>query len=110
MTVESSSLVEEINVLLAAPPASDREPYLHRLEDVLTAGYAHALALEAERWRLERRLGELALQLAEGREDAPTDELVRLARRMSDVAVALSRLRGLLATLKDKASAVRAAA
>ena len=107
---ESSSLVEEISALLEAPPARERGVDLDRLEDTLTAGYAEALALEAERWRLERRLGEVALSLAEGEQGAGTDELVRLARRMADAAGDLSRLRGLLATLRDRASEARAAA
>jgi hypothetical protein len=110
MPVENSSLVEEINALLAAPPAPDRGPYLDRLEHVLASGYAQALALEAERWRLERRLREIALELADGKEGARTEELVSLARRMADAAGDLSRLRGLLTTLKARASAVRAAA
>jgi hypothetical protein len=41
-------------------------PTLARMEDTLTEGYAKALALEAERWRLERRIGEVA---REGRTD-----------------------------------------
>jgi len=111
VTVESSSLVEEISALLEAPTARERGPYLDLLEHTLTAGYAHALALEAERWRLERRFGEVALGLAYGEEGAAgTDELVSLARRMADAAGDLSLLRGLLVTLRDHASAVRAAA
>lgn len=110
MTVESSSLVEEINVLLAAPPASDREPYLHRLEDVLTAGYAHALALEAERWRLERQIGEVASRLAYEGDTAAADDLASLARRMSDTDVEVVRLRTALASLRDRASEARSAA
>ena len=110
MTVEPSSLVEEISALLEAPPALDRGPYLDHLEHTLAAGYAQALALEAERWRLERRLGEVALGLAEGKASSGTEELVRLARRMADAAGDLSELRGLLVTLRNRASAVRAAA
>lgn len=110
MTVESSRLVEEISALLEAPTARERGPYLDRLEHTLTAGYAEALALEAESWRLERRIGEVALGLADGEEAAGTDELASLARRLADAACDLSRLRGLLVTLRDRASAVRAAA
>jgi hypothetical protein len=110
VTVESRSLVEEISALLEAPAAPERGPYLDRLEHTLTVGYAHALALEAERWRLERRLGELALGLADGDEAVPSDELMRLAGRMADASGDLSELRGLLVTLRDRASAVRAAA
>jgi hypothetical protein len=110
MTVESRTLVEEISALLESPPALERGPYLDRLEHTLTSGYAHALALEAERWRLERRLGEVALSVAEGEQGAGRDELVHLSRRMSEASGDLSTLRGLLATLRDRASAVRAAA
>jgi hypothetical protein len=110
VTVESRSLVEEINALLEAPPAPERGPYLDQLEHTLTAGYAHALALEAERWRLERRLGEIARRLADGDEQEKSPELVCIARRMADASGDLNALRGLLVTLRDRASAVRAAA
>lgn len=42
-------MLEQIEELLGA-----EEPTLARMEDTLTEGYAQALALEAERWRLER--------------------------------------------------------
>ena len=43
---------EEIRTLLDAPPTGDDAPSLDAIEHTLTAGYARALALEAERWRL----------------------------------------------------------
>jgi hypothetical protein len=108
---ESRSLVEEINALLDAPPAPERERYLAHLEHTLATGYAQALALEAERWRLERRLGEVATALAHERDTtgAKADEIVFLARRMSAATSDLSTLRGVLSTLRDRAASVRAA-
>jgi hypothetical protein len=108
---ESRSLVEEINALLAAPPAPERERYLEHLEYTLTTGYAKALALEAERWRLERRLGEVSTALAHGDEtaQATAEEIVVLAHRMSAATMDLSVLRDTLATLRDRAASVRAA-
>lgn len=81
---------------------------LARIEETLTVGYARALALEAERWRLERRLGEVAVTVGEGGTGA--DELSLLARRMSDADGDLVRLRAALASLRDRASALRSAA
>ena len=46
------------------PQTGASAPTLARLEDTLTEGYARALALEAERWRLERRIGEVARTVA----------------------------------------------
>src|SRR6476469_402477 len=54
-TVAADTMMQQIEKLLGADA-----PTLARLEETLTEGYAQALALEAERWRLERRLGELA--------------------------------------------------
>ena len=51
---------EQIERLLTAPASGAEAPTLARMEDTLTEGYAQALALEAERWRLERRIGEVA--------------------------------------------------
>jgi hypothetical protein len=111
VTVESRSLVEEINELLAAPPAPERERYLAHLEHTLATGYARALALEAERWRLERRLGEVASAMAHSEDPAgaKADEIVSLARCMSAATTDLSTLRGVLSTLRDRAASVRAA-
>ena len=60
-------MLEQIEELLGA-----EEPTLARMEDTLTEGYAQALALEAERWRLERRIGEVA---RDGQTDV--EELIR---------------------------------
>jgi hypothetical protein len=52
-------LLEQIDELLTASPSSEPAT-LARLERTLTDGYAHALSLEAERLRLERRMSEVA--------------------------------------------------
>jgi hypothetical protein len=68
------------------------------------------LALEAERWRLELRLRELAMELAAAEDTRVRDELTSLAPRLSAADEELGRLRGLLASLQARASDLRAAA
>jgi chromosome segregation ATPase len=77
---------------------------LARIEHTLTDGYASALALEGERWRIERRIGEVARDAA-----AHADELAKLAQRLSATDGELGRLRRRLAILREHAAAVRAA-
>jgi hypothetical protein len=57
-------LHEEITELLHLPEDGAGAPTLARLEERLTAGYAQALLLEAERLRIERRLDEVDAELA----------------------------------------------
>jgi hypothetical protein len=76
-------LQEEIAELPTAPEDGAGAPTLATLERRLTDGYAEALALEAERLRIERRLGEVDGELA--------------------------RLRPLLRSLQARARAVRSA-
>jgi chromosome segregation ATPase len=103
-----NSIFAEIEALLddVAPRALDE------IEDTLTTGYAAALALEAERWRTERRISELAAELStEGdREPSRAREIAKLAQRLSGADADLTRLRELLASLRERADAVRTAA
>ena len=102
------ALIHELGTLLDAyDRAEDRLP-MARLEHALTSGYAHALALEAERWRLEQRLSEAAKEL--GSDRVGPDEIAALADRISSAEGDLTRLRGLLAALRERVSAARAAA
>jgi hypothetical protein len=102
---EENPIFAEIEALL-----SERaKPGLDQLEDTLTSGYAAALALEAERWRTERRISEVAALLGEGKRGG-TKEIVKLAERLNVADADLARLRGMLSTLRDRADAVRAAA
>src|SRR5262249_9151797 len=94
------TMLEQIEELLGA-----EEPTLARMEDTLTEGYAQALALEAERWRLERRIGEVA------RDGGATDieELRSLGTRLSHADGELATLRTLLGRLHERARLVRRA-
>jgi hypothetical protein len=91
-------MLAQIEELLSADA-----PTLARMEDILTEGYAKALALEAERWRLERRIGEVA---REGRTDV-SEELRSLGTRLTHADGELASLRSLLGSLHERARAVR---
>ena len=93
-------MMQQIEELLGADA-----PTLARLEETLTEGYAQALALEAERWRLERRIGEVA---REGRTDLG-DELRTLGSRLTRADGELNELRSLLGTLHERARVLRKA-
>ena len=107
--MDADALLTQIRVLSTGSP-DDAPHSLARIEETLTAGYAHALALEADRWRLERRLIELAAAFADGPGDRRAEEIAALARQMSSTDGDLVRLRTALASLRDRAVAVRALA
>jgi ABC-type phosphate transport system auxiliary subunit len=109
VTRDTATLYEDIHTLLDEPSGSDESAYLDRLEHTLTDGYARALALEAERVRLEKRMGELAEGLDADVGETPAEELATVARRLSDAGAELTRLRGVLRRLRARARAVRAA-
>jgi len=90
-----ADLDEQISELIAAPER-DRD----RIERTLTDGYAHALALEAECFRLERRLTEVAQSLQPGDIEEKATELSELARRLNGSAGELGELRGRLSELR----------
>ena len=98
---------DEIRQLLDAPPTGEDAPSLDAIEHTLTAGYARALALEAERWRLERQIAQVASQLSE-RRGGETSELAALGEQLSAADGHLSQLRGLLSSLRTRADQVRA--
>jgi DNA repair exonuclease SbcCD ATPase subunit len=100
--------MEQIDELLATPPSHEAAT-LARLERTLTDGYAHALSLEAERWRLERRMSELAGELHDGNQELKAQELAQVSQRLSLAGADLHRLRDTLAQLRERATAVRAA-
>jgi len=93
-------MLQQIEELLRA-----EAPTLARLEDTLTEGYAEALALEAERLRLERRIGEVARG---GGPDIGA-ELLSLGRRLTSADGELAQLRELLGFLHERARLARAA-
>jgi hypothetical protein len=98
---------EEIRTLLDAPPTGDDAPSLDDLEHTLTAGYARALALEAERWRLERKIAEAAAALGGTATDRQHAELAALGQQLSASDDDLTRLRTLLSSLRTRADEVR---
>ena len=99
---------DEIRSLLDAPPDGEDAPTIDAIEHTLTAGYARALALEAERWRLERRIAQVAAELGGKSQDDEHSELTQLGQRLSLADGDLSNLRGLLSSLRSRADEVRA--
>ena len=101
---DEQTILAEIEAMLAG----GRDVPLDRLEHTLTTGYAVALALEARRLRLERGIADAAGVL--GREgDERAADIAELARDLAAADADLARLRGLLASLRDRAVAARVA-
>ena len=108
MTDAQAAIVEEITSLLAEPENGAGVPTLASIEYTLTSGYARALELEAERWRLDRQIGEVSSRLA-GSDSAGAEELAALTVRATRADGDLRHLRGLLAALRSRASTLRSA-
>jgi predicted nucleic acid-binding Zn-ribbon protein len=99
-------LRDEISELLRMPENGAGAPSLDAIESTLTDGYAEALALEAERSRIERRLGEVARD-ASGEENLR--EFSRLAKSLEAADKELERLRSLLRDLQARRRVARGA-
>lgn len=97
-----TELLDRIRVLIA-DAASD----LDQIERTLTDGYAHALTIEAENVRLEKRISELAQGIQRGDTAKKARELSDLARRIDANGDDLSQLRSLLGDLRRYADGVR---
>lgn len=93
-------LREDIAELLRMPEDGTGAPSLDTIETTLTDGYAEALALEAERWRIERRLGEVARDAGEVSAHSVAAELTELSERLETADGELARLRSLLHRLQ----------
>jgi hypothetical protein len=100
---------DEIQDLLDAPPTGEDAPSIDAIEHTLTSGYATALALEAERLQLERKIAAVAAKLGEGSGGAQS-ELSELGERLSSADGDLVQLRSLLSSLRTRADEVRATA
>jgi hypothetical protein len=100
--VGGTDLLERISELLG-DPACDRD----LVERTLTDGYAGALALEADGWRLERRLAVLSQGIEQGDIVTNARELAEVARRLERNGDDLAELRRRLAELRRYADDAR---
>jgi hypothetical protein len=94
MTEDTRLLIERVSALLDGSAGN--------VEGTLTDGYARALALEAERVRLERRFAEVSNALAEDHGPEQLPELRSLRQRISRTDEELSRLRSVLALVRKR--------
>jgi uncharacterized protein YicC (UPF0701 family) len=102
-------LRDEIADLLRMPEDGAGAPTLDTIESTLTDGYAEALVLEAERSRLERRLGEVARDAGEVSAHSVAAELAQLSERLDAADEDIARLRSLLRSLQSVRRRRRAA-
>jgi hypothetical protein len=102
---DQETLLEEISALLAACPSD-----LEVIERTLTDGYAKALSLEAERWRLQKQLAVIAATLERGDVEEKSKELSELVKRLELQDGALTKLRELLTQLRTEYTEVTDAA
>ncbi len=102
-------LRDEIAELLRMPEDGAGAPSLDAIESTLTDGYAAKLELEAERSRIERRLGEVARDAGEVSAHSTAAELAELSKRLDTADGELARLRSLLRRLQGVRRRRRAA-
>jgi hypothetical protein len=100
-------MLRRIETLLDAPATGAAAPSLASLEATLTEGYARALALEAERSRIERRFGEVARTVEPPVTSGVTDELLALAKRLTHADAEIGSLRAVLRQLQARTRALR---
>jgi hypothetical protein len=93
-------LQEEIARLLRMPEEGAGAPTVDTIETTLTDGYAEALVLEAERSRIERRLGAVVKDAGEVSAHSVAAELADLSKRLEAADGELARLRTLLHDLQ----------
>jgi hypothetical protein len=104
---EDQLVLQRIEALLDTPATGAAAPSLASLEATLTEGYAEALALEAERSRIERRFGEVVRTVEEPVANGVTDELLVLARRLTHADAEIGRLRAVLRRLQARTRDLR---
>jgi len=97
-----TELVERINTMIASETRD-----LAQIEHTLTDGYAEALSLEAEAWRIERRIAEVAHGIDPADTTESARELATLSKRLDGNQGRLTSLRAVLAELRRHAERVR---
>jgi hypothetical protein len=93
--------LDDIAQLLDMPENGAGAPSLETIESMLTDGYAAKLALEAQRWRIEQRLGMVARDAGEVRAHGVVAELAELSDRLETTEGELARLRSVLRKLES---------
>jgi hypothetical protein len=94
-----------IQTLLDAPESGEGAPTLAHIEQLLTSGYARAMALEGEQTRLRQRIVDVALRLADDLSDLEARELRKLAGELRSTEEELVRIRVLIRSLRARANA-----
>ena len=104
-------MLTQLDELLNAPTTGASAPSLERLEDTLTDGYAQALALEGECWRLERQLAKVVQTVAGPAPDVSSaaEEISTLTQRITRAEAELTSLRHRLGSLQDRTRSMRRA-
>ena len=95
-------MLTEIRSLLDAPADAEQPPRAV-VENTLTNGYAHALVLEGDRLRIERRLRTLLRTEPGPSARIRMEEIAELTRLLAGADRELVGLRALLATLRAQA-------
>jgi hypothetical protein len=98
---DTAHLIKRVNALHGSSPDA---------EDTLMDGYARALALEADRLRLEQRFAELAQALAGDHDSKRLPELRSLKQRISSTDEELALLRSVLTLVRQRLAAASASA
>jgi hypothetical protein len=103
-----SSILDRVEAVLRERPRGGAEAAA-RIETTLTDGYAGALALEGEQWRLEQRIEEVSRRLTAADAVESALELARLRLEHDARRDDLKLLRDRLAVLRRWSSSGRAA-
>jgi len=103
-------VIDDILELLATPGPAASKRFLDRVDATLTDGYAHALQLEAERGRIERRIAEVVAGLGDQKAHRHEPELVELSEKLMAANANIASLRTLLTSLRDRRSELRSVA
>jgi len=103
-------VIDDIRSLLATPNSAEQTSFLELVDATLTEGYAHALQLEAERGRIERRIAELVAALPSETSELRASELAELSERLTSANESIASLRALLDSLRERRSELRNAA